>query len=386
MNIFKKYSKWAAAFVFAVAVITVYKTFDNLSNITKFIGVIFSAVSPFFWAFIIAYILNLPAAKIRSWLEGVKNGKIRAHAYGISIFIVYLLAVGIVIWMIVSLVPMLYKNLLDLYNNLPSYLDNVMKYINELEIVRKLNHDRTVGEGLRSAVSGMFERVDFTQFAKYAQGVFNVTSGVVSAFIAVVASIYMLLDKERILSGIKRVISIFRSEETAEHISEYARGVNRIFTSFLYSRLICSVIMAVVCSFVLSVLRVKYAVVLGIFIGAMDMIPYFGSIISSVIVSVITIMTGGLFKALYTAVVLLVLQQLDGNLLAPKIMGNSLEIRPLWIIFAVSVGGTLFGFMGMLLSVPVLAIVRSFTVGFINEREARNAIDAEGGEENTEEA
>ena len=84
----------------------------------------------------------------------------------------------------------------------------------------------------------------------------------------------------------------------------------------------------------------------------------------------ITILTGGLFKACYTAVALLILQQIDGNLLAPKIMENSLEIRPLWIIFAVTVGGTLFGFLGMLLSVPVLAILRSLAAGYLNEREA----------------
>ena len=223
---------------------------------------------------------------------------------------------------------------------------------------------------MKNAVYNLFNKIDFTEFGKYAQGVFNVTSGLVSAFIAVIASIYMLLDKARIERGIMRVIAIFSSEEKAKYVADYAASVNRIFTSFLYSRLVCSVIMAVVCSLVLSVMRVKYAVVLGIFIGAMDMIPYFGSIISSVLASVITILTGGLFKACYTAVALLILQQIDGNLLAPKIMENSLEIRPLWIIFAVTVGGTLFGFLGMLLSVPVLAILRSLAAGYLNEREA----------------
>ena len=131
--------------------------------------------------------------------------------------------------------------------------------------------------------------------------------------------------------------------------------------------------MAVVCSLVLSILRVKYAIVLGIFIGSMDMIPYFGSIISSALASVITVLTGGLFKGLYTAAILLVLQQLDGNLLAPKIMENSLEIRPLWIVFAVSVGGTLFGFMGMLLSVPILAILRSIAYDFLEYKKSKQA-------------
>lgn len=373
MNILKKYSKWVAAFIFAVAVITVYKTYDNLSDITKFIGIIFSAMAPFFGAFILAYILNLPAVKIRNLLLKTKSKYIHQHSHGISILLAYLIALGIVTWFISSLIPMIYKNILDLYNNIPTYLDIIMRYINNLEIVQRLFHGQFIGDNVRNAIYGIFNSVDITEFRKYAQGVFDITSGLISVFIAVIASIYMLLDKSRISDGLIRVASILWGENKAIAIKNYASNINKIFTSFIYSRLICSIIMAVVCSLVLSLLRVKYAVVLGIFIGAMDMIPYFGSIISSVLASVITVLTGGLFKGLYTAAILLVLQQLDGNLLAPKIMENSLEIRPLWIIFAVSVGGTLFGFMGMLLSVPILAILRSVASDFLEYKQSKQA-------------
>ena len=374
MNIFKKYSKWAAAFIFAVAVITVYKTYDNLSNITKFIGVIFSAMAPFFWGFILAYILNLPAVKIRGLLTKTKSKYINEHSHGISIILAYLLALGIVTWYVSSLNPMIYKNIIDLYNNIPTYLDIIMRYINNLEIVQKLFHGQLMGDNIRNAAYGIFNSVDITEFKKYAQGVFDITSGLISVFIAVIASVYMLLDKSRISANIIRIIGILWDEETAVSIKSYASNINKIFTSFIYSRLICSIVMAVVCSLVLSLLRVKYAIVLGIFIGAMDMIPYFGSIISSTLASIITVLTGGLFKGLYTAAILLVLQQLDGNLLAPKIMENSLEIRPLWIIFAVSVGGTLFGFMGMLLSVPILAILRSVGSDFLEHKKAKQEL------------
>lgn len=385
MNLFKKHSKWVAAFIFAVAVITVYKTFDNISNITKFIGIILSAMSPFFWAFIIAYVLNIPAVKIQSLLGKVKSGYIQRHSFGLSVLAVYLVAFGVMIWIILALVPMLYRNLLDLSNNLPSYIDSAAKFINKFEILNRISPDNTIGDTLEKAVGNLFSKIDITEFGKYAHGVFTVTSGVVSAFIAIIASIYMVLDKGRICHGILRVMAIFRGEEFARKAAAYAAEVNSIFTGFLYSRLMCSIIMAVVCSMVLSLLKVKYAVVLGLFIGAMDMIPYFGSIISSVIVSVITLITGGLFKGCLTAVSLLILQQIDGNLLAPKIMGDTLEIRPLWIVFAVTVGGTLFGFMGMLLSVPVLAIIRSFVISFIDNKEAEKKPENTSLEEDTSE-
>ena len=132
----------------------------------------------------------------------------------------------------------------------------------------------------------------------------------------------------------------------------------------------CSVIMAVVCSIVLMIMKVKYALILGLFIGAMDMIPYFGSIISFVISLIVTFITGGVWKGVWTGVVLLVLQQIDGNLLGPKIGGESLETT-LWIIFAVTVGGALFGFMGMLFSVPVLAIIRAIMSDYFTAREMK---------------
>lgn len=361
MNIFKKYSKWAAAFIFAVAVITVYKTFDNLSNITKIIGTVLSAAAPFFGGFIIAYLLNLPAVKIKNLLLKINVKYFQKHAGGLSILLTYLIAIGIVAWSLCSLIPLLYRNILDLYTNLPTYLDVAIRYISSLELVQKFSNNQSLATELHNSVYSIFNKIDISELGKYAQGVFNITSGLVSAFIAIIASIYMLLDKDKISASLFNLIKTLWGEEKAVHIKSYALEINKIFTDFLYSRLICSIIMAIVCSLALSLLKVKYAIVLGIFIGAMDMIPYFGSIISSVLAVIITIITGGFFQAIYTGITLLVLQQIDGNLLAPKIMESSLEIRPLWIIFAVSVGGTLFGFMGMLLSVPILAILRSIS-------------------------
>ncbi len=213
--------------------------------------------------------------------------------------------------------------------------------------------------------------IDMSQFGKYAQGVYNMTTGLFDIFVAVIASIYMLIDKERLKKGIFRLMGIFLKEKRANSITEHAKRINDIFTNYLYSRLMCSIIMAVVCSIVLMIMNVKYALILGLFIGAMDMIPYFGSIISFVISLIVTFITGGVWKGVWTGVVLLVLQQIDGNLLGPKIMGDSLEIRPLWIIFAVTVGGALFGFMGMLFSVPALAIIRAIMSDYFTAREMK---------------
>ena len=132
-------------------------------------------------------------------------------------------------------------------------------------------------------------------------------------------------------------------------------------------------------------MRVKYAIILGLFIGAMDMIPYFGSIISVAIAEVIILITGGLWKGIWSFVVLLTLQQLDGNILAPKIMGMSLDMRPLLIIIAITLGGSFFGFLGMLISVPVAAVIQAVAIDFIEEykqkKEAKQIADTPEAEE-----
>lgn len=368
MKRFEKYYNWIVAFIFCVAVIAVYKTFDNFSNVTRYIGTVIRALKPFLTAFIIAYILNMPAKRMQKWLKRVKKSFISNHALGISIVIIYLLAVVVVVLILRMLIPALYRNVIDLYNNVPDYIAAFQDYINGFEIVKKMKFSES-GLNLYDGINKIFSSINMNQFGKYAQGVFTMTTGLFDMFVAVIASIYMLIDKERLQRGIVRVMGIFLKKERVKSVTNHAKRINDIFTNYIYSRLTCSIIMAAVCSVVLMLFKVKYALVLGIFIGAMDMIPYFGSIISCIIAIIVTCITGGMWKGVWVAVVLIVLQQIDGNLLGPKIMGDSLEIRPLWIVFAVSVGGTLFGFVGMLFSVPVVAIIRVIAADYVAAKE-----------------
>ncbi len=366
MKRFEKYYKWIVAFVFAVAVIAVYKTFDNISNVLNGIGVVLGALKPFFIAFIIAYIINMPAKRLQKSLLKINKPFFEKHAFGISILFMYLFAFIAAVLILRMLIPALYRNIFDLYNNFPSYIREFQVYMGRFEFFQRLGFNDFDINKLGDMIFGS---IDMTQFGKYAQGVFNVTSGLFDVFVAVIASIYMLIDKERLKALFTLVLGSFLKEKTLHSVTVYASRINDIFTNYIYSRLVCSGVMAIICSIVLMIMNVKYALILGIFIGAMDMIPYFGSIISWVVALLVTFMTGGLWKGVWVGIILLVLQQLDGNILGPKIMGDSLEIRPLWIIFAVSVGGTLFGFIGMLISVPIIAIIRVMGADFLKLRE-----------------
>lgn len=372
----KKNIDYFKKFILAFAVIVVYKTFDNLASIFHSFGIVLSAVAPFFAALIIAYMLNLPAVKLTSILKKVKHKYVQKHAYGISIMVIYILAAVILGITLSAVVPALYQNLLDLSAALPNYLTNAFNSLSQIELVQKLHLVDNM-PGIDVIMSSFLSVMDINSLGSYVGQVFSVTSGVINGFIAVIASIYMLLDKHNIIKRTKQLIKLFFKTEIADSIITHAANINVIFTKYIYCRLICSVICGTVCGIVLSIMRVKYALILAIFIGAMDMIPYFGSIISCIIAVVITFVTGGFWQMLWTAVALLIIQQLDGNLLAPKLMGNSLELSPLLIVVVVFAGGKLFGFLGMLLSVPIIAVLRAILSDYIEEFAQKRAMSRE---------
>lgn len=362
----KKNIDYFKKFILAFAVIVVYKTFDNLTSIFHSFGIVLSAVAPFFAALIVAYMLNLPAIKLTSALKKLKYKYVQNHAYGISITIIYILAAVILGITLSAIIPALYQNLLDLSYTLPGYLTNVFNKMSQFELVQKLHLVDNM-PGIDVIMSSVLSVVDINSLGGYVGQVFSVTSGVINGFIAVIASIYMLLDKHNIIRRMKRIVRVLFKSEISDSIIMHASNINVIFTKYIYCRLICSVICGTACGIVLSIMRVKYALILAIFIGAMDMIPYFGSIISCIIAVVITFVTGGFWQMIWTAVALLVIQQLDGNLLAPKLMGNSLELSPLLIVVVVFAGGKLFGFLGMLLSVPIIAVLRAILSDYFEE-------------------
>lgn len=376
MKFLKKYSSWIAPFLFLLVLIIVYKSLDNLNSLKNYLYSFLEILKPFFVGFLIAYIVNLPAKKLENFLNDSKYTILKRHSKGISIFFVFFIAIIIVVITVRALVPALYSNVLDLYNNTPAYINKIMGYIEKWQ--QKLDL-RIIQPGNKlsaaKAIEDYIKSFDLTEFSKYAQGVINITSGVINTFISFVAAIYMLIDKQRIVDGIKNIIAVFWSEEKSESICGYFGKVNDIFSKYIYCRLIDALIITVLATAILYALRVKYALVLGLMVGFLNLIPYFGSIISTILVMIISLVTGGIFKLIWTGITLTILQQIDGNYIGPKIMDNVLEIRPLTVIFAVAVGGGFFGVLGMLFSVPIAGVIKMMCEDFINKKRIEKGIE-----------
>ncbi len=375
MRKYQKYTKWIVPFVFGVALIVVYKTFDNISNVFNFVGDVFAAITPFVVGFIIAYILNLPCKKLEKFYTKTKLAFIQKKAKSFSIITIYVILLLVLMIFIRTIIPNLYSNIVDLYNNIIPFTQNAIAEIERLQenlgiAIFEINEDTA-----KEAVQKILNSINIKEFGKYAQGAFNFTSGIFKAFIALIISVYMLIDRDKIFKTFKRLLSVFFSKEKGLLISKYMGRINKIFQNYIYSCVLDAIIVAILATIILSLIGVKYAIIFGTLIGICNLIPYFGSIISNIITVIVTIFTGGWFKALWVAVALFILGQVDGNFIGPKIMGNKLEARPLLIIFAVTLGGGLFGVGGMVLSVPVVMVIRMILSEIIINIEEKKKIE-----------
>ena len=182
------------------------------------------------------------------------------------------------------------------------------------------------------------------------------------------------MPASRLLTPIFVCSSAVMKPESISHLKEYFERINDIFSKYIISVVLDGIIIGIVSAIAMSIMRVKYAPVFGLMLGVFNLIPYFGAIAACILTIGATLLTGGIFKAIWTGVLLIVLQQIDGNLIGPKIMGNMLEARPLLIIFAVTLGGGLFGVWGMILSVPVAMVVKMLLEEFIKSREEKKGI------------
>ncbi len=372
MKKIEKYKNWILAFAFIVAVLAVYKTFDNFHKVKEFIKTIISSLTPFIVGFSIAYILNIPCKVINNACKKSKIKFINKGSKVISITSVYIILALTVYICISAVAPKVYENLSDLYVKIPDYVTQVMNAIQNFQVEHGVEFFSFDREGMIIAFQKVFGNFDVSSLSKYAQGVIDVTANVVKVFVGIIVSVYMLIEKDKIKAAIKRFLRVVLKENRSNKIIETINKINKIFSKYLFCLLLDAIIMTVLTTTALSLIGVKYAIILGIMIGLFNLIPYFGAITAVAIAIITTFLTGGFMQALWVALALIVIQQIDGNFIGPKIMGDMLNASPLLIILAVTLGGGLFGIVGMIVSVPIFIAIKLALTQYLDVKEEIN--------------
>lgn len=365
----KEWKRWLFWFSFAVAAIVVYKTIDSVAEIFVAIGKFFDILKPFLMAFLVAYILHIPCRGIERKLKTSKLKLISKHARGITVLLVYILTILIIFVGFKFILPSVSSSIMDLANNIPNYYNHSIDYFNNLDedsLLYKLNIKEYVGMLQEIKIEKeIIKWINIENISSYIQGIVGATNLVFDAFVTIVVSIYMLLERSDIKSFLENLSRAIFDKKTNETIAKYYNKTNEIFYTFFTSQLIDAFLVGTIVSIAMSLMKVKYAVLLGFLIGLFNIIPYFGAIVAVIISIVITIFTGGIVKALWVALVVVTLQQIDANIINPRILGTSLNLSPILVIFAVTFGGAYFGPIGMFLGVPVCALLKTLLIDFI---------------------
>ena len=333
-------TKWLYWFLFAVAVLCVYKTLDNFEAISAWLKNLLGVLAPFLIGILISYLLYTPCRKIENLY--LQSKKLKKRARTLSIITVYIMVALFLIIIFNVLVPVVASSVVDLVSNFQNYYNITMQNLETLPENSILKSNIVV------ELFNNLKEIDFRQFlnmekiAEYAKGAISVAGKIVDFFVAIIVSIYILRQRGDIIDFGRKLVRAMVKRDTYYNIEKYFNKTNEVFFDFLAGQLLDGVVVGIITSIAMSILGVKYAVLLGFMIGLFNLIPYFGAIVAVIIAAIITILTGGITKTITMVIVVTILQQIDANIINPKIISSSLKVSPLLVIFSITVGGAYF--------------------------------------------
>ncbi len=389
----KKYLYWGmTAFLVIVASVVFYLILSDFSKIGNAIGKFITILSPFIWGLVISYLLcpltNIYerhvfeplVAYIGKKLKG-KEPKRKNAAKALAVLFSMLTLLALIAAFIWLVAPQLLQSLQSIVLNSSDYINSVYGWIEKFfadypELVSSLG--LSLGN-LSETILGWVEAVipELTALlSNVTSGVFSVVKGVYNIIIGMIAAVYVLYNRHSFGGFMKKLVYCIFSVEAAEKILMGVSFADRVFNGFLSGKILDSAIIGVLCYIVCAILRMPYAVLVSVIVGVTNVIPFFGPFIGA-IPSVIIIFMESPLQALIFLIFVILLQQFDGNFLGPKILGNSVGINGFWIMFSIIVGSGLFGFMGMLLGVPVFVLIYTLFSSLVNRKLQRSGLPTE---------
>lgn len=362
----RKSSKFVSWFIFVVLLIFVYKALDNFTNITTFVTNLIGVLMPFLIGILFAYILYIPARSIEECLKKTKIFNKKAR--GISVFITYIIVILAIMILMTFILPVISTSIADLVSNIPSYYGQMYEFfenVPEDSIWNKIDAKGIIDNIARTDFKQYLSLENLTQYIK---GIVSIANIIFDIFITVIMSVYVLLERERIITFLKRFAFATLEKAKFKKVISYFSKTNEIFYNYISAQVLDAILVGIITSIAMSIMGVKYAVLFGFLIGLFNLIPYIGAIVAVTITVFITIFTGGITKAIWVLIIIIVLQQIDANIINPKIIGDRLKISRILIIFSVTFAGSYFGILGMFLAVPIIAVIRMILLDNIDNK------------------
>lgn len=333
-------------------------------SIFQYLGELLNIIQPFIIGFILAFIFNIPMKFFEKKLAKQNKKKRRVVSAILSVLLILL----VLLLVVMVVVPQVIENVRTLIDNLPSIFAQAEKWLNYVfeeirlspDLLDKINEFQTrFAQTFISTLTAWAPNI--------ASGVSHITTSVINIFMGFVMAIYMIFSKDKLIRQVKKFAHALFNDQHYQYISEVVKLTGTTFENFLAGQLTESIIIGVLCYIGCMILDIPYASIAAIVIGFTNIIPYFGPIIGAVISSALILFVSPV-KALIFLVFSTLLQQFESNLIYPHVVGNSVGLSALWVLFAVSVGGGLFGIPGMVFGLPTFSVIYELLRRWTNYR------------------
>lgn len=363
------YFRWGITIVSVIVFGVLFFFFVfRMDAILGFLGKISSILFPVIFGAAIAYLINPLVTICDKYLRQFFSicripGKLsRFLAKAISITVCLGLLITGVSMLCSMVVPELYSSIVKLAGDFQGYVDTIYKFINEhlQNNPELLSYARELLNGFTTFVTNWVTNELILQvqtiISKLSVGLSWVVTLVSNLVISIIISVYLLVSKDRFIGQLKKLLYVFFKPEKANVALSIFRQVNKIFGGFISGKIIDSIIIGILCFIGVNILEMPYPLLISVIVGVTNVIPFFGPYIGA-IPSAFLVLLIDPGKCLIFIIFILVLQQLDGNVIGPAILGDSTGLSPFWVVVSILVGGGLFGFLGMLLGVPTFAVI-----------------------------
>ena len=389
MNKFFKSRMWLSMipyFILGVALIVAFRLSENFSFFTGILGGFWSVITPFLSGAIIAYILNLPCSALERLIKKANAPFIQRKSRAFSVLALILITLLLIAIILNILIPAIVTSTTQFIAALPDHEATVRGWfanLNERDLpdaVREfLNEDVII-----ATVVGWIEGVETASVLdSIITGFGGVASAVFQTFLAIVSSIYILIEKDRFKAFATRLLAALTKGSTNDTVLKYSSKLDYNFKQYIYTQTIDGIILGSIMTVILLIFRSPHALLLGLILGIVNYIPYFGSIFGTAFAVLVMAITQGVPTAAVAAVIMFAVQQLDGNYIQPKLMGGTFSLSPLLVIISVTVGMAYGGVFGMLVAIPIVAIGKDILDTYIAYREEKKANPPPGSEEET---
>jgi len=367
-------------FLLAVAIIAVYRISGELELFFDFFRQAWGVVAPFFYGFLLAYIFNIPSSNIQKLLVKTNNTFIVKRKKVISLLIVLLLFVLLIVLVLNIVIPAVANSVAFFVANLPTYWGGVMGLINDFNNL-DLFGLHINAESIIAQVSGLFENFSIDTIWGPINAIMGAATAVFSGAIAFISSIYILIEKDNCKAYLNKLLRVFATDRVRITIIDIFSKLNKNFRQYIHTQTIDGMILGTMATAALFFMRSPFALVLGLMLGIVNYIPYFGSIFGTLVAVLVVTFTQGLTMGLIAAVVLFILQQIDANIIQPKLMSGSFALSPLLVIISITIGGAIAGIFGMIIAIPIVAVLKDLlddVVAYVARKKSDASDELEG--------